>query len=218
MSTRKPRRTAARSKPNVTAHRRAVSNPGTQKLIKALQQQWKCLDQVERGNRLRVLLGLGCSKRGLADDLRVAEVTVRRHVEIASLPEVDRKAVIAGASAKKILHRKAMVQRAERTAARLKNECETGKYSDEVAEAEVPNLSAWRRSTVGDLTSALNFKKVDTSSPNLPLPSPQFSRSFKNVSPISPAQRHIQCPRPKPCPPENPAHPHAPAELAEVQV
>ena len=34
--------------------------------------------------------------------------------------------------------------------------------------AEVPNLSAWRRSTVGDLTSALNFKKVDTSIPNLP--------------------------------------------------
>jgi len=34
--------------------------------------------------------------------------------------------------------------------------------------AEVPNLSAWRRSTVGDLTGALNFKKVDTSIPNLP--------------------------------------------------
>lgn len=34
--------------------------------------------------------------------------------------------------------------------------------------AEVPNLSAWRRSTVGDLTSALNFKKPDQSIPNLP--------------------------------------------------
>jgi phospholipase C len=34
--------------------------------------------------------------------------------------------------------------------------------------AEVPNLSAWRRSTVGDLTSALNFKKPDQSLPNLP--------------------------------------------------
>jgi phospholipase C len=34
--------------------------------------------------------------------------------------------------------------------------------------AEVPNLSAWRRSTVGDLTSVLNLKKVDTSIPNFP--------------------------------------------------
>lgn len=34
--------------------------------------------------------------------------------------------------------------------------------------AEVPNLSAWRRATVGDLTSALNSKKPDQSIPNLP--------------------------------------------------
>jgi phospholipase C len=34
--------------------------------------------------------------------------------------------------------------------------------------AEVPNLSAWRRSTVGDLTSALNFMKPDQSVPSLP--------------------------------------------------
>jgi phospholipase C len=34
--------------------------------------------------------------------------------------------------------------------------------------AEVPNLSAWRRATVGDLTSALNFRKPDQSVPALP--------------------------------------------------
>lgn len=34
--------------------------------------------------------------------------------------------------------------------------------------AEVPNLSAWRRQTVGDMTSALNFTKPDYSIPNLP--------------------------------------------------
>jgi phospholipase C len=33
--------------------------------------------------------------------------------------------------------------------------------------AEVPNLSAWRRGAVGDLTSAFNFTKVDTSIPTL---------------------------------------------------
>jgi len=34
--------------------------------------------------------------------------------------------------------------------------------------AEVPNLSAWRRSAVGDMTSAFNFSKPDTSVPILP--------------------------------------------------
>jgi phospholipase C len=38
--------------------------------------------------------------------------------------------------------------------------------------AEVPNLSAWRRSTVGDLTSALNFKAPNQSIPTLPSPLP----------------------------------------------
>jgi phospholipase C len=32
----------------------------------------------------------------------------------------------------------------------------------------VPNLSAWRRATVGDLTSAFNFAKPDPSIPALP--------------------------------------------------
>jgi phospholipase C len=36
--------------------------------------------------------------------------------------------------------------------------------------AEVPNLSAWRRSQVGDLTTALNLKAPDTSIPTLPSP------------------------------------------------
>ena len=34
--------------------------------------------------------------------------------------------------------------------------------------AEVPNLSAWRRAAVGDLTSAFNFAAPDHSIPNLP--------------------------------------------------
>ena len=34
--------------------------------------------------------------------------------------------------------------------------------------AEVPNLLAWRRANVGDLTSAFNFKTVDQTVPTLP--------------------------------------------------
>src|SRR5581483_10127327 len=42
--------------------------------------------------------------------------------------------------------------------------------------AEVPNLSAWRRATTGDLTSAFNFAAVNTSVPSLPQPSMTDSR------------------------------------------
>jgi phospholipase C len=42
--------------------------------------------------------------------------------------------------------------------------------------AEVPNLSAWRRSVTGDLTSAFNFARVDASVPSLPQPSAADSR------------------------------------------
>jgi phospholipase C len=42
--------------------------------------------------------------------------------------------------------------------------------------AEVPNLSGWRRSVTGDLTSAFNFARVDTSVPSLPQPSMTDSR------------------------------------------
>jgi phospholipase C len=38
--------------------------------------------------------------------------------------------------------------------------------------AEVPNLSAWRRATVGDLTSAFSFAEPDASVPNLPSTTP----------------------------------------------
>ena len=40
--------------------------------------------------------------------------------------------------------------------------------------AEVPNLSAWRRTAVGDLTSAFNFKAPDQSIPTLPFPLVNF--------------------------------------------
>lgn len=48
--------------------------------------------------------------------------------------------------------------------------------------AEVPNLSAWRRATVGDLTSALNFKSPDQSIPNLPSTIPAVSQIIQECT------------------------------------
>ena len=48
--------------------------------------------------------------------------------------------------------------------------------------AEVPNLSAWRRAAVGDLTSALNFKKPDQSIPSLPSTLPATPQAIVQCS------------------------------------
>ncbi len=48
--------------------------------------------------------------------------------------------------------------------------------------AEVPNLSAWRRATVGDMTSAFNFKAPDTSIPNLPATLPAVTQAVQQCA------------------------------------
>jgi phospholipase C len=47
---------------------------------------------------------------------------------------------------------------------------------------EVPNLSAWRRATVGDLTSALNLKKPDQSIPTLPSTLPAIQQVIQQCA------------------------------------
>jgi phospholipase C len=48
--------------------------------------------------------------------------------------------------------------------------------------AEVPNLSAWRRAIVGDLTSALNLKAPDKSIPTLPTTIPAVSQAIQQCA------------------------------------
>ena len=48
--------------------------------------------------------------------------------------------------------------------------------------AEVPNLSAWRRSAVGDLTSALNLKAPDSSIPSLPATIPAITQAIQQCA------------------------------------
>jgi phospholipase C len=48
--------------------------------------------------------------------------------------------------------------------------------------AEVPNLSAWRRATVGDMMSAFNFKAPDLSIPNLPATLPAVGQAVQQCA------------------------------------
>lgn len=48
--------------------------------------------------------------------------------------------------------------------------------------ADVPNLSAWRCATVGDMSLALNLKAVETSIPDLPTPVPAIQQAIQECA------------------------------------
>ena len=128
------RKRAGKIRCNETAHRRALANPTTASLVKELRIHWKSLDPVERGDRLVDLTALGCSTRGLGEELGQCATTVRRHIAIAKLPAAQREAVRNGKSAKKILAIKAAQNRVQRAPERVRADSETGGLSDEMAD------------------------------------------------------------------------------------
>ena len=75
---------------------------------------------------------------------------------------------------------------------------------------EVPNLSAWRRETCGDLTSAFNFAAVDGSIPDMPKP-----RRLKEPGDICQPVL-AKYPRPKDVPKQAPGKPKRPSGLPAV--
>ncbi len=66
--------------------------------------------------------------------------------------------------------------------------------------AEVPNLSAWRRATVGDLTSAFNFAKPDQSIPALPSTLPAIPQILTECAASLAGTTPYQVPNPQSSP------------------
>ena len=128
------RRKTGKKRTNETTHRLALADPKVASLVKDLRIRWKSLDGVERGDRLRELAGLGCSTRGLEKALGQSATSIRRHIGISKLPNADREALRNGESAKNILARKAMADRARRARERVRVDNETGVLSDEMAD------------------------------------------------------------------------------------
>lgn len=106
-------------------------------LIRALRRVWKKIGPIERGERLRELAKRGCSTRGLGKELRQSATSIRRHMMLAGLPEADRNAVKAGASAKNILARKASADRRRRMQQRVATDARTGELSDRIADTTI---------------------------------------------------------------------------------
>jgi len=63
--------------------------------------------------------------------------------------------------------------------------------------AEVPNLSAWRRAAVGDLTSAFNFSAPDRSLPNLPATLPPIPQTLTECATNLAGTTPFQIPNPQ---------------------
>src|SRR5713226_872093 len=77
--------------------------------------------------------------------------------------------------------------------------------------AEVPNLSAWRRAAVGALPSALNFKKPDSSVPNLPSTTPGIPEIIQQCAANLAGTTPYPVPNPQSLPPQEAGTAHTPS-------
>jgi hypothetical protein len=132
MTQRKRKRTGVGS--YNTANQRALANPRVASVIKVLRRSWRNLDKIERGDQLRYLATQGCSTRGLGKALRKSPTSILRHLELAGLPTKIRDAIKAGASAKKLLARKAIANRTRRLQQRNLDDQKTGRLSNAIAD------------------------------------------------------------------------------------
>jgi phospholipase C len=79
--------------------------------------------------------------------------------------------------------------------------------------AEVPNLSTWRRATVGDLTSAFNFKATDQSIPNLPSTIPGTQQAIQQCVANLAGTTPFSVPNPQTMPTQEPGTATRPSGL-----
>ena len=114
-----------------------MADPEVKRAAAQLRRAWPTMGHIERGDALRQLVASGCSTRGLAEVIGVAPTTVRRFLEIASLPSSLRQTVANGTSAKRVLQSRAAERRRGAVVERLTLEKESGKFSDELADVLV---------------------------------------------------------------------------------
>ena len=124
---------AKQTRRNKNRHFRSKLNPKVMGLIATLRNGWADLGRVERGQRINKLVSVGCSKRGLGNDLGIPEASLRRDAKIAELPESNRKAIDCGQSAKEILNAKNRTTLEREMRRRVDQDARRGALSDEIA-------------------------------------------------------------------------------------
>jgi hypothetical protein len=72
---------------NVTANQRAITRPEVQEALNVLRTRWRDLSPQQRGERLNVLIGFGCSGHGIAKELGKSESNIRKYIPKDNPPE-----------------------------------------------------------------------------------------------------------------------------------
>jgi ParB-like chromosome segregation protein Spo0J len=117
-----------------TASRRVLQSIEVKREVERLRSDWASIGKVERGERLKSLMALGVSRRGLGEALGESANSIRRYLKIASLPEPEQVAIKRGVSAKKVLQNRDTTERRERQREKANREVIDGSVSDELAE------------------------------------------------------------------------------------
>jgi hypothetical protein len=126
-------KTGRQKKNRITRHARIKRNSSVKRRISELRSDWDALDPITRGERLRKLIALGCSGRGLAEELRVSPTNIRFHLDLAEITPTEKLAVKAGASAKQAFETLQQRREVEARLERVRLEQETSAVSNQLA-------------------------------------------------------------------------------------
>src|SRR5216683_3024225 len=122
-----------RKRSRSTRHARLRRNNAVRQKISGLIRVWDVVDAATRGEHLKELISLGCSRRGLAVDLGVSATSVRFHLDLTELNPAETELVRNGGSAKEaflsVQEQRAGCARLER----MRQERETAAVSDQLA-------------------------------------------------------------------------------------
>jgi hypothetical protein len=123
-----------RKKTKTTRHARIKRSSSIKRRISELRSHWDVFDPVTRGEQLRELIALGCSGRGLADDLCVSPTNIRFHLDLAEITPTEKQALKAGGSAKQAFETLQRRREAEARMNRIRREQTTAAVSDQLAQ------------------------------------------------------------------------------------
>lgn len=126
-------KTRTKKRSRTTKHCRIKRTATARQKISSLLQAWDVLDPVTRGELLRELIILGCTRRGLAEDLRVSPTNIRFHLDLAEIDPTEKRAVKAGCSAKQAFEKLRQRRETQARMDRIRREQETSAVSDQLA-------------------------------------------------------------------------------------
>lgn len=82
------RKAGEKNKPlNETANQRAMTRPEVREALNVLRTSWSDLSSQQRGEKINVLIGFKCSRRGIAKELGKQESNIRKYIAKANPSE-----------------------------------------------------------------------------------------------------------------------------------